>query len=116
MVLERKVYNQCILPTVTYGSETCYHRKKQNHKIRTIYRAHERVMLNITWKDKKTALWIRKQTGVRDIIEDIRKSKWTWAGHIVRMDVCCGPRDSQNGLLVYTIECVVDRRRHVRTT
>ena len=41
-------------------------------------------MLNITWTNKKTAMWIRKQTGVRDVIEDISKSKklmdmgWTY--------------------------------------
>ena len=40
-------------------------------------RAHERIML-ITWRDHKTAEWIRQQTKVRDILEIINKAKWTW--------------------------------------
>ena len=31
-------------------------------------------------------LCIRKQTGVRDIVEDINNSNWTWAGPIIRME------------------------------
>ena len=79
MVLKRTVYTPCILPTVTYGSETWNITKKQNRKLRTMQRARERVMLNITWKYKK---WMKKQTGVRNIIGDINESKWTWDGHI----------------------------------
>ena len=48
-------------------------------------RAHERIMLNITWRDHKTAQSIRDKTGVRDIIGTIRKLKWQWAGHVARM-------------------------------
>ena len=47
--------------------------------------AHERIMLNITWRDRKTAIWMREQTGVRDILEDVSKLKWKWAGHVARM-------------------------------
>ena len=47
-------------------------------------RAHERIMLNITWRDHKTAEWIREQTKLRDILETISKAKWTWAGHLTR--------------------------------
>ena len=57
-----------------------------NRKLRTMQQAHEGVMLNITWNDEKTAMSIRKQNGVRDIIEDLNNSKWTWARHIVRME------------------------------
>ena len=48
MVLKIKVYNQCILPTVTYGSETWIFTKKQRRKLRMMQRAHEIVMFNIT--------------------------------------------------------------------
>ena len=47
-------------------------------------RAHERIMLNITWRDHKTAEWICEQTKLRDILETISKAKWTWAGHLTR--------------------------------
>lgn len=47
-------------------------------------RAHERIMLNINWRDRKTAKWIRSQTKVRDVMEVISDLKWKWAGHVAR--------------------------------
>jgi len=44
----------------------------------------ERNLLNITYKDRKTNKWVRDQTKVMDIMEIIKNSKWTWAGHISR--------------------------------
>ena len=41
-------------------------------------------MLNITWRDRKTAQWIREKTKVRDIMETISKRKWNWADHVAR--------------------------------
>ena len=75
---------QPIIPTVTYGSETWNLTKIQTMKLRSMQRAHERIMLNITWRDHKTAEWIREQTKLRDILETISKAKWTWAGHLTR--------------------------------
>ena len=46
-------------------------------------RAHERIMLNITWRDL-TAQWIREKTKVRIILETLTKRKWNWAGHVAR--------------------------------
>ena len=54
--LKRKVYNQCILPVMTYGSETWNLAKKQTIKLRTTQRSHEKKMLGITSKHKKKQL------------------------------------------------------------
>ena len=63
---------------ITYESETWKLTKKQSRKQRTKQRAHERAIFNIAWTNKK--MWIRKQTGVMDIMEDIINNfKWTWA-------------------------------------
>ena len=45
----------------------------------------ERSMLNITYKDRKTNIWVREKTKVIDIITTVRKMKWSWAGHINRL-------------------------------
>ena len=82
--LKKKAYDQCILPTVTYGAETWNLTKKLTTKLRTMQRAHERIMMGLTWRDKKTAIWIRSQTKLQDIIMTIRELKWSWAGHIAR--------------------------------
>ena len=86
LILKRKVYDQCILPVDTHGAETWNITKKQTLELRSMQRTHERIMLNITWRDHKTAEWIRQQTKVRDILEIINKAKWTWAGHLMRRD------------------------------
>ena len=49
IIQKRQVYDQCITPTVTYGAETWNLTKKQTLKLRTMQRAHERIMLNIRW-------------------------------------------------------------------
>ena len=36
-------------------------------------------------QDHRTNEWIRRKTKVRDIIHVIKARKWTWAGHIVRI-------------------------------
>ena len=53
--LKSQVYDQCILPTVIYGSETWNLTKQQTLKLRTMQRADERIRQNITWRDRKTA-------------------------------------------------------------
>ena len=47
LVLKRRVYNQCILPTVTYGAETWNLTKRLTRKLRSMQRAHERIIFNI---------------------------------------------------------------------
>ena len=42
-------------------------------------------MLGIKLIDKIPNLEIREKTKVNDIIEEITKLKWKWAGHVARM-------------------------------
>ena len=44
----------------------------------------ERGEFNITYKDRQTNIWVREQTNVIDI-SNVRKIKWSWAGHINRL-------------------------------
>jgi len=84
--LKTKVYEQCVLPVMTYGSETLTLTKASTNKLRVSQRAMERAMLGISLRDKKRNEWIRRKTGVTDVIHRIRSLKWQWAGHIARMD------------------------------
>ena len=84
--LKAKVFDQCILPVFTYGAETMSFTKKSTEKFRVAQRAMERAMLKITLRDRKTNEWIRKKTGLTDVISTVAKKKWRWAGHIARME------------------------------
>ena len=82
--LKRTVYNQCIIPTITYGCETWNLTKKLTLKLRSTQRAHERIMLGFKLKDRKRASWIREQTQLEDVVKTTKILKWNWAGHVQR--------------------------------
>lgn len=82
--LKRRVYNTCILPVTSYGLETMSLTKKSANKLRTSQRAMERSMLGISLRQKIRNEEIRRQTKVRDVIEEYATMKWRWAGHVAR--------------------------------
>ena len=40
---------------------------------------------HITYKDRRTNIWVRERTKLIDIIYTVRKIKWSWARHINRL-------------------------------
>jgi hypothetical protein len=84
--LKKKVFEQCILPVMTYGSETLTLTKASINKLRVSQRAMERAMLGISLRDKKRNEWIRRKTGMTDVIHKVKSLKWEWAGHVARME------------------------------
>ena len=84
MRLKRKAFNECVLPVMTYGCETWSLSNTQLEKLITTQRKMERIMVGVTLKDGKYRNWIRKQSGVTDIIRNISESKHRWAGHGAR--------------------------------
>lgn len=83
--LKRKVFNQCVLPVLTYGAETLTLTKKAVQKIKVTQRAMERLMLGLTLRDHITNDELRRRTRVIDAVERIAILKWNWAGHIARV-------------------------------
>ena len=82
---KKQVMDQCILPTMTYGCQTCSLNKHMTNRLRTAQRAMERKMLDLKLKDKIPCSEIRKRTKIIDIIEYTLKQKWKWAGHTARL-------------------------------
>ena len=78
--LKRQVYNSCVLPATTYGSETWTLTKQAQTKRAAAQTNMERSKLNITCKDR--TIWVRKSANVIDIISHVRTMKWSWARHI----------------------------------
>ena len=77
--LKRQVYNSCVLPDMTYGAETWTLTKQAQNKLAAAQTKMERSMLNITYKDRMTNIWVRERTKLIDIIYTVRKMKWSWA-------------------------------------
>ncbi|KAA5634901.1 hypothetical protein F3G63_34400 [Pseudomonas aeruginosa] len=82
--LKTKVFNQCILPAMTYGAETWTLTAGLAHKLRVAQRAMERAMYGISLRDKIRNEEIRRRTKVDDIALKVSRLKWQWAGHICR--------------------------------
>ena len=94
--LKIQVYNLCVLPAMTYGAETWTLTKQAKNKLAAAQTKMERNMLIITYNDRKTNICVRERTKVIDIINTVRKMKWSWAGHINRV------KDDRWTLLVIT--------------
>ena len=85
MQIMKKVFNEFVLPVMTYGSETWALTIAQMDALAVAQRKMERIMLGITLRDQRHNTWIRQQTGVTDIIDHIRQLKHRWAGHVARL-------------------------------
>ena len=70
--LKKKVMDQCILPTITYGCQTWSLTKETKRKIQTTQRAMERKILHITLRDKWNNNRIREATNVTDALRFVR--------------------------------------------
>lgn len=85
MKLKRLAFNTCILPCLTYGSQTWTLTKDTIKKIQVCQRSIERSILNIRLSDRIRITEIKRRTKFIDTVEHILKQKFKWAGHMVRM-------------------------------
>ncbi|CAK1589840.1 unnamed protein product [Parnassius mnemosyne] len=81
--LKMKLY-ECVLPVMTYGSETWSFTAGRMRKLKAAQRAMERAMLGVSLRDKLRNEDIHTRTRVTDIAQQISKLKWQWVGHIAR--------------------------------
>ena len=84
-MLEKKVFNQCIIPTLTYGCQTWTLTKELVHNLKVCQSKMERKILGIKQIEKVPNRIIREKTGVNDILEVLTKTRVKWAGHVARM-------------------------------
>ena len=54
--LKKQVFNKCIIPVLSYGSETWTTTNKLEKKLRVTERAMERIMIGVTRRDRVTNL------------------------------------------------------------
>ena len=59
--------------------------KQAQNKLAAAQTKMERSMLNSTYKDRRTNIWVRERTELIDIIYTVIKMKWSWVGHINRL-------------------------------
>ena len=82
--LKTSVYNQCVLPVMTYACETWTLTAGLVHRLKVAQRAMERSMLGISLRDKIRNQDIRHRTKATDICKRVVQLKWQWASHVCR--------------------------------
>ncbi|XP_060530472.1 uncharacterized protein LOC132704478 [Cylas formicarius] len=82
--LKAQIFDQYVLPTLTYGTETWAINKEIICKLQTTQRAMERRMIGVTLRDRINNNIIRERSKVTDVIERLCRLRWSWAGHIAR--------------------------------
>ena len=83
--LKSRVMNTCLLPSLTYASQTWKFTRKIKNKIITSQRSMERSILKIKKINKIRHTSIRQKTKAIDALSYSQKLKWRWAGHIARL-------------------------------
>ncbi|CAG4942909.1 unnamed protein product [Parnassius apollo] len=69
--LKTRLYNQCVLPVMTYGSETWSFTAGRMRTLKVAQRAMERAMLGVSLRDRLRNEDIRSKTRVTDIAQRI---------------------------------------------
>ena len=82
--MKGKVYNECILPVFNIWIRNLESNESLERKLQSVQKGMERIMIDITWRDRKRTSWIREQTKVEHILTTIKSKKWTWTGHVMR--------------------------------
>ena len=76
MSLKRKIFNQCVLPAMTYRCQTWSLTNVLVKKFETSQRDMERKMLNVKLTDRTRNTTIRQRTSVTDIVQYETYAKW----------------------------------------
>lgn len=83
--LRLEALRTCIIPTLTYGSQTWSLTKKQAQKIQVCQRKMERKILEIKLQDKVRNEELRLKSGIEMACKTARRLKWKWGGHVARL-------------------------------
>ena len=81
-----KVYNQCLMPLLLYGSETWTLYHHQVRQLRTIQQRHLRVIMKIKWDHYVSDEEVLSQADVEDIELKLVRNRLRWLDHASRMD------------------------------
>ena len=87
-----RLYKSNILSVLLYGAESWKTTTKINQLLETFQSKCLRRILKIYWPEKVTNEEVRRRAGIRSVVEEVRRRKWSWIGHVCRMDQTALPR------------------------
>ena len=82
------VYKALVVPTLAYGSECWTLKKDDERKLHSLEMNCLRRMIGVSRRDRKQNTVVRERTNATEsIIEEIRRRRLSWFGHISRMEI-----------------------------
>ena len=80
-----KIYKSNVRSVLLYAAETWRTNKRIESKLRGFEGRCLRRILRIRWEHRVTNKEIARRTGINCIVEEVKRRRWRWLGHILRM-------------------------------
>ena len=81
-----KIYNSNVKSVLLYGSESWRVNQRDMGKIEAFHNGCLRRILNIFWPNKISNSQLYEITGCRSVVNEIKKRRYRWLGHVFRME------------------------------
>ena len=80
-----RIYQSNVRSTLLYASETWRTNKKLESKLRGFEGRCLRRILKVRWQEKVCNEEIWRRTGMNNIVLEVKRRRWMWLGHVLRM-------------------------------
>ena len=84
--VKMRIYNACVLPVFSYGSETWQLTEKQEKKLDVFDQRCLRRILRVRWQQRVSNAEIRRRSQQEALSVKTRKARLRWFGHVSRME------------------------------
>ena len=87
-----RIFKSNVIAVLLYGCESWRMTKGDEAKLDTFQHKCLGRLLKIYWPMRMSNEEVRRRANTETISELVRKRRWTWIGHVLRMDNSCLPR------------------------
>ena len=81
-----KIYRSNVRSVLLYASETWRTNKKIESRLRGFEGRCLRRILRVHWQDHISNVEVSRRTGINNIVDEVKRRRWSWMGHALRMD------------------------------
>jgi hypothetical protein len=96
MLVFLSLFNSCILPVLIYGCESSKSTKVIEEKLNAFENKCLRKITNTHWKEFKSNRTLREETKPELVSTFIKRRRWKYLGHVLRIDKERFPRQVFN--------------------
>ena len=86
VALKIKLFNSLVIPVLLYGAESWKQLRELENKLRRFESGCLRKILRITWMQHISEREVRERSGQESIIVKMRRHRWRYLGHVLRME------------------------------